>query len=131
MSESLHPCQSCGACCASFRVEFYWREGNSEDHQPAVPEEHWEEGGLQTRIMKGTNKNHQIRCVALKGRVGQSVSCGIYSSRSSTCRNFMASYENGYRNPRCDEARRKHGLAPLTKNDFENLIQEKSPFWTL
>lgn len=121
MSEALHPCQSCGACCASFRVEFYWREGSKADHDPSVPQELWEEGSSQTRVMKGTNKNHNIRCVALKGRIGAQVACEIYSARSSTCRNFSASYENGYRNPRCDEARAKHGLAPLTKADFFTL----------
>ncbi|THB82127.1 YkgJ family cysteine cluster protein, partial [Pantoea allii] len=26
MSEISNPCVSCGACCAHFRVSFYWAE---------------------------------------------------------------------------------------------------------
>ena len=25
--ETTNPCQSCGACCAAYRVSFYWAEG--------------------------------------------------------------------------------------------------------
>ncbi len=114
----VHPCQRCGACCASFRVAFYWREGEASEHESAVPKELWEELTDNQRCMKGTANKHQPKCIALSGRVGENVSCSIYNNRSSTCRQFQASFENGKKNPRCDEARAKHGLKPLQKADW-------------
>jgi Fe-S-cluster containining protein len=75
--------------------------------------------------MKGTNSKHNGRCIALTGEVGKKVACGIYEWRPSPCRNFMASYENGYHNPRCDEARAKYGLRPLVKSDFPAEYRKK------
>lgn len=57
--------------------------------------------------MRGT-ESQPVRCVALQGSVGRQVSCGIYAQRSSTCREFTAGDE------RCADARRRHGLAPLS-----------------
>lgn len=68
--------------------------------------------------MKGTNQKHHVRCVELEGKVGQRVSCRNYSGRPTPCHEFAASYENGRKNPRCDEARAHYGLAPLTREDF-------------
>lgn len=117
-SEKKHPCLSCGACCASFRVSFYWREANPEDQSNAVPLGLTEDVTDSLRCMKGTNVNHHSKCIALKGRIGDQVACSIYENRSSTCKNFRASYENGKHNPRCDEARAKHGLPPLGHEDY-------------
>lgn len=113
-----HPCLSCGACCAFFRVEFYWREANAEDTENAVPIDQCLDLTTSTRCMKGTEVKHQPKCQALRGRIGKSVHCSIYANRSSVCRNFTASYENGKQNLRCDEARRKHGLSPLRREDW-------------
>lgn len=118
-----HPCQKCGACCASFRVEFYWREGNTADTEHAVPEEMWIDLTSQVRAMKGTEKKHQPKCIALTGRIGENVSCSIYENRSSTCRRFQASFENGKRSPQCDVAREKHGLEPLRREDWLPFIE--------
>lgn len=107
---NLHPCQSCGACCAYFRVEFYWRE--------AVPEELCADLTPMKKVMRVTEAKHNPSCVALKGRVGEHVACGIYDQRSTPCRDFQASYEFGRNNPRCDEARAKHGLSPLRREDW-------------
>jgi Fe-S-cluster containining protein len=121
---ALHPCQSCGACCASFRVQFYWREAES-DHQPQVPAHTWLESHAAEatepsnwRIMRGTESKHHPRCSELKGRIGSFASCDIYSSRPTPCRVFKASYEDGLVNPRCDEARARHGLKALCKADW-------------
>ena len=116
-AETLHPCQKCGACCASYRVSFYWLEAEP-DVENSVPIEWTEEVNLRFRCMKGTNKKHHPQCAALSGRVGQTVGCQIYLNRPSPCRNFKASFEDGYHQPRCDEARAKHGLKPLTKYDW-------------
>jgi uncharacterized protein len=116
--EKIHPCQKCGACCASFRVSFYWIEAESYIEN-SVPQNFIEDLDLNTRCMKGTSHKHQPKCVALSGRVGDKVGCEIYLNRPSPCRNFKASYENGYQEIRCDEARSKHGLKPLTKSNWK------------
>lgn len=99
-------CVKCGACCASFRVSFYWGETSAHD-QGTVPAE------LTTAIsphhvcMKGT-ESKPVHCIALQGEVGKEVSCSIYEQRSSTCRQFEAGSED------CAKARRIHGLPELT-----------------
>lgn len=62
--------------------------------------------------MRGTEAKPS-RCSALLGDVGQGTRCTLYEQRSSTCREFEASWANGQHNPHCDEARRAHGLPPL------------------
>lgn len=106
-----NPCLSCGACCATFRVSFYWGETDSNP-DGIVPSE------LTSRIspfrvaMHGTDQPNP-RCVALAGEIGCAVSCRIYSNRSSACREFSASWEHGVIEPDCDRARIRHGLQPL------------------
>ncbi len=98
-------CLTCGACCATFRVSFYWAETDAHP-QGAVPEH------LTTAIsphyvaMQGVSQP-QPRCVALAGNIGDQVSCNIYAQRSSTYRSFDAGDE------RCHQARMTHGLTPL------------------
>lgn len=95
-------CVKCGACCASFRVSFYWGESSAHE-QGTVPAE------LTTAIsphhvcMKGTEIK-PVHCIALIGKVGRDVSCSIYEQRSSTCRQFEAGSED------CAKARKIHGL---------------------
>ncbi|MBY0315808.1 MAG: YkgJ family cysteine cluster protein [Bdellovibrionales bacterium] len=114
----VHPCLTCGACCASFRVAFYWREAEATDHIPTVPQGQWEELTETQRCMKGTSSKHNPKCTALQGRIGTHVSCSIYENRPTPCRKFMASFEDGTRNERCDQAREKHGLPPLNKRHW-------------
>jgi uncharacterized protein len=113
-----NPCTSCGACCSHYRVSFYWREAEKGDQINAVPIELTEDLSPTHRCMKGTNQKHHNRCIALVGKVGESVRCKIYSHRSSTCRSFEASYENGKRNPKCDQARIAFGLQPLRPKGY-------------
>lgn len=112
-----HPCLDCGACCASFRVSFYWQESLESFGDWTVPIDKAEVLDAFHLNMKGTNQKNPL-CQCLKGIVGQSVSCEIYENRPSPCRNFQASYEFGERNIRCDEARFRHGLAPLKPEDW-------------
>ncbi|MBL7669572.1 MAG: YkgJ family cysteine cluster protein [Bdellovibrionaceae bacterium] len=109
-------CQDCGACCASFRVCFYWRDAEPEDNPTPVPPGTWSDASHSMRVMNGTDVKHGPRCVSLIGRIGKHVHCDIYENRSSTCRDFSPSYQNGVHNPKCDEARKKHGLPPLGRN---------------
>ncbi|TRW48487.1 YkgJ family cysteine cluster protein [Aliidiomarina halalkaliphila] len=106
---TFNPCVTCGACCASFRVSFYWAEG---DDAPAgfVPHELTEQVNSFYRCMQGTN-SPTPRCVALSGTIGESVGCSIYGDRPTPCREFDASLDGS--NPRCDQARAKFGMLPL------------------
>jgi len=72
------------------------------------------------RVMRGTNQP-EPRCIALEGVIGAAVRCSIHPLRSSTCRDFPASYADGVtRNERCDRARARHGLAPLLPEDWND-----------
>jgi len=119
MISRSNPCVSCGACCATFRVQFYWREANREDHEPTVPEGSFEELTDRLRCMRGTNDKHHPKCLGLKGRIGRDATCSIYGRRPTPCREFTASYENGKPSARCDEARARHGLRRLTVDDWK------------
>ncbi len=125
MAES--PCTSCGACCAYFHVLFYWREAERSDSRHPVPKEFIEEVDATYRCMKGTSTRQKTRCVALKGNVGKRVACSIYDRRPTPCRGFKASYSEGVREPRCDEARRRHGLRPLTRADYGDVPSLEIP----
>ena len=100
----IDDCRDCGACCASFRVDFASVELLSEGGP--VPD------GLATPLtgslsrMRGTD-HAPPRCAALTGRVGDRAVCGIYEWRPSPCREFEAG------GAACDQARRRHGLPPL------------------
>jgi len=113
----LHPCQTCGACCAAYRVSFYWLAAAPQTEN-AIPQEFVEDLSESHSCMKGTNAKHNPKCAALSGRVGENVSCSIYLRRPIPCRLFKASFEEGVHCPRCDEARAKHGLAPLSNKDW-------------
>ncbi|MBU6153936.1 MAG: YkgJ family cysteine cluster protein [Bdellovibrionales bacterium] len=108
---SPHPCLSCGACCAYFRVSFYWAE--------PVPDQFTEKLNTHRSFMIGTDSSVEPRCVALQGVVGKHVSCGIYGNRPSPCREFEASFESGVENTRCSAARKAKGLSPLTPGDWK------------
>lgn len=62
--------------------------------------------------MRGTEAK-PARCQGLLGEVGCGVRCTLYEQRSTTCREFEASWEQGVHNPHCDAARAAHGLPPL------------------
>ncbi len=99
-------CVKCGACCASFRVSFYWGETSAHD-QGTVPIEFTTAISPHHVCMKGTEQK-PVHCIALEGEVGKQVSCGIYEQRSSTCREFEAGSED------CIKARKIHGLTELS-----------------
>lgn len=112
-----NPCLRCGACCARYRVSFYW--GEADDVTPGgVPVGLTDDLSDFRRAMKGTGQA-QPRCVVLQGIIGACVSCSIYDCRPTVCRAFEASYRDGATpNERCDEARAAHGLPPLRPDDW-------------
>ena len=101
---AAHPCLRCGACCASFRVDFAVYE--MEDMGGRVPTGLAVEVNGSTCRMRGTD-HVPIRCAALTGKVGEKVACGIYEWRPSPCREF----ESG--SDACHRARARHGLGSL------------------
>lgn len=93
-----NPCLSCGACCRTFRVSFYWAEAE----QNGIP------SGLTEKVndfylcMSGTNSKTP-RCAAL----GEDYRCAIYPQRSSTCREVDPG------DAKCARARELVGLPAL------------------
>jgi uncharacterized protein len=100
----LHPCLSCGACCASFRVDFSAQE--SEAQGGSVPEGLCAEISSSTMRMRGTDHSPP-RCTALVGKIGVQAKCGIYEWRPSPC------HELEMGSDACLQARRRHGLTEL------------------
>jgi Fe-S-cluster containining protein len=98
------PCLACGACCASFRVDFAVHE--LDERGGSVPAGLAVDVNASTCRMRGTD-HAPARCAALTGQVGRQVACGIYEWRPSPCREFQAGSDA------CQQARRRHGLAPL------------------
>jgi len=96
-------CQDCGACCAHYRVSFYWAEA---DDTPGghIPVALTERLNAHLRCMQGTSSSSP-RCVALAGDVGRSVGCTIYAQRPQPCRDVMPG------DPQCLKARAAHGMA--------------------
>lgn len=93
-------CTQCGACCAHYRVSFYWAESEQ------IPEHMVESITSVYACMKGTNQA-QPRCIALQGEIGKQVSCSIYTLRSSACKEVQVADEQ------CIKARKAYHLIPL------------------
>jgi Fe-S-cluster containining protein len=100
----MSACTRCGACCASFRVDFSVHE--LEDLGGCVPSGLGEVVNADIARMRGTD--HQPpRCAALSGKFGEKIGCGIYEWRPSPCREFEEGSEA------CDLARRRHAMRPI------------------
>lgn len=112
MYDIQNPCMACGACCAAFRVSFYWREA-SDATPGGVPVELAEDFNQRLRVMKGTCQN-PVRCAALQGEIGVAVQCAIYDKRPSVCREFSMAWDDRGANPLCDTARAMHGLPAMS-----------------
>lgn len=111
----VHPCLRCGACCATFRVSFYRGELLQEGDRPR-DEEVVDVTPFRV-AMRGTEQVPP-RCHFLEGNIGAHTPCRIYERRPSPCREFAASLEDETPHERCDQARLRHGLAPLTAADW-------------
>ena len=99
-----HPCLTCGACCASFRVDFSVHE--TQEMGGDVPDGLVVEVTGATSRMRGTDHSPP-RCAALTGKGGTQAACGIYEWRPSPCREFAAGSQA------CDRARMRQGLPPF------------------
>jgi len=92
-------CLACGACCAYFRVSFYWGEASAL----GLPGRWTEKLTAHHSCMAGTSQR-EPRCRALEGHVGLSVTCTVYEQRPSPCRELQPGDE------KCNRARERHGL---------------------
>jgi uncharacterized protein len=103
-------CTRCGACCASFRVDFAREELQAESGQ--VPDALAVEVNDHICRMRGTD--HAVpRCVALVGTIGTRVHCAIHEWRPAPCREFGLRAPLGIGDEACGRARARHGMAPL------------------
>ena len=105
-----HPCLTCGACCASFRVDFSAHE--TQACGGSVPDGLVVELTTSLCRMRGTDHSPP-RCAALTGRLGQQVACGIYEWRPSPCREFGLRAPMGLGDEACNRARQRHHLPAL------------------
>jgi Fe-S-cluster containining protein len=110
-TDSQARCLACGACCASFRVSFYWSESD-EATDGSVPAEMTCQVAPLLCAMKGTDQPRP-RCIALQGTVGVRVRCAIYDRRPSVCCEVGPSGHGGRASPWCDHARAIWGLPSL------------------
>lgn len=113
---TAHPCLSCGACCARFRVAFHWSETDAHPHG-VVPSDLTQPLDPHRVAMRGTYAG-AIRCTALRGEVGADAHCGIYAQRPSPCRELKPAWEDGTASPQCDKARAAYGMEPLSPPDW-------------
>lgn len=121
-----HPCLSCGACCAYFRVSFHWSEADPE-LGGRVPFDLTETLRTHERAMRGTSQSNP-RCIALDADIGRYSRCTIHDHRPSVCALVPASLEFGERSPQCDRSRVAHGLPMLTEADWIGVEQaERNP----
>jgi uncharacterized protein len=102
--DTTGPCTSCGACCASYRVDFSVHELLSMGG--SVPDGLCAEVTDSTCRMRGTD-HASPRCAALTGKIGDKVACGIYEWRPNPCHELEAGSDG------CTRARAWHGLIPL------------------
>ena len=95
-------CRRCGACCAAFRVSFYWAGAEAF----ALPASLVEQISPWYACMVGSNAALP-RCQALEGEVGRSVRCTVYAQRPAACREVQAGDD------KCQAARQRYGLPAI------------------
>lgn len=122
--DAVSPCLDCGACCAAYRVSFYWGEA---DDAPGgwVPVALTEVLTPHLRCMRGTSQ-HAPHCEQLQGPI-PGASCAIYAQRPSPCRELDPWLADGQVNPQCQRARARYGLAPLA--DQTDSDQKRTPIF--
>jgi len=104
------PCQTCGACCAAYRVTLPLCEldvrGGTVPVALTTPY-------TRTAACMREAPEAPGRCIALEGVVGAQTRCTIYERRPEACREFAPLALIGIGDESCDAARRRHGLPSL------------------
>lgn len=114
-ASDANPCLDCGACCAFFRVSFYWAEAEANDIPPPLVEP------INTRFscMAGTNQRAP-HCRALIGDVGRRVGCAIYAQRPQPCREVQPG------DAQCNKARAGYGMPTIDAWCLQSPIPEQA-----
>lgn len=107
-------CERCGACCASYRVDFHPAELAQTQGSTGVPVDMAILLTAKLMRMKGTD-DAAPRCIALEGEIGCRVGCRIYADRPSPCHEFNPWAALGIADQACDRARLRHGMRPLSE----------------
>lgn len=112
-------CTSCGACCGPSEAQLGWPDVTPEevakvrkgmDPKQAASLLTTEPGFLA--FVCTMNKQGYVTCPFLNGRIGESVSCGIYKDRPAVCREFEAGSKE------CREFRRMRSDSLLPAKSF-------------
>jgi Fe-S-cluster containining protein len=97
MDPDDYDCTHCGACCVSdFDAVDYVHmlpqdvERLTEDEQETYVHVERSFGSPQTSMKTSYDSRDNCRCKALRGVLGEQVSCAIYDKRPNVCRNFTA-----------------------------------------
>jgi hypothetical protein len=92
MEQIEFECKSCGACCS-----FKWS-------WPVLKRDRSDATNIPSDMIRTDYplmKTENNRCIALDGKVGESVCCKVYNDRPNSCRRFEPGSDL------CKEARRK------------------------
>lgn len=99
-------CRECGACCAFFRVSFYWAEALAV----GLPDHLLEQVSPWHACMAGTGRRAP-RCLALAGELGREARCTVYAQRPVPCRELQPG------DAKCIHARHAHALPPIAASE--------------
>jgi Fe-S-cluster containining protein len=103
---SENPCLSCGACCMTYRVSFYWADADAR----GLPSALTEQVNAHYSCMAGTNAKAP-RCAALQAEPGGRYACSVYGQRPEPCREVQIGDD------KCLQARARHALPALPWSD--------------
>lgn len=96
-------CRTCGACCAPERNDAVYVGVTAADL--ARMTRVWRDRHVaRDAVLTKLDPVGRCVCVALRGAIGQQVSCAIYARRPQECRRFTAGTKE------CLAARRQAGL---------------------
>jgi Fe-S-cluster containining protein len=108
-AQKLYDCVTCGACCynpddntAVGYIDYV--EIEARDRILKKPDLVRRLVVLDADFLPHMRLDHHQRCVALEGRLGVKVGCGIYEDRPASCRSFKAGSD------RCKQYRRERGV---------------------
>lgn len=108
---AVTPCLACGACCATYRITL--PRCDLDSHPGGWVPAHLAEPYTPTTAAMREATDTPNRCIALAGSVGHDAKCAIYPQRPAACSEFAPFATLGIGDDACNEARRRHGLAPL------------------
>ena len=83
-----------------------------------MPEHYTEPVTSLYSCMVGTNQQNP-RCIALQGKIGEQVSCGMYEQRSSSCKEVRIADDQ------CNKARHAYNMIALVQLDVGCAVNDE------